>query len=205
LVVDDVAENREVLFQLLTSVGFECRQASNGQVAIQIWQSWDPHLIWMDVRMPVMDGVAATRQIKATLQGRTTKIIALTASAFEQDRAQLLAAGCDDFVPKPFRASTLFDCLSRHLGVQYLYDSSPTETTTGSNANPATLTSTDLAGLPPQWIEALHQAATKLNSKRVLSVLQQLPPDRKDLAEALQALVKTVRFDQIVELTRSGP
>jgi signal transduction histidine kinase/DNA-binding NarL/FixJ family response regulator len=205
LVVDDVAENREVLFQLLTSVGFECRQASNGQVAIQIWQSWDPHLIWMDVRMPVMDGVAATRQIKATLQGRTTKIIALTASAFEQDRAQLLAAGCDDFVPKPFRASTLFDCLSRHLGVQYLYDSSPTETTTGSNPNPATLTSTDLAGLPPQWIEALHEAATKLNSKRVLSVLQQLPPDRKDLAEALQALVKTVRFDQIVELTRSGP
>ncbi|MEL6912840.1 MAG: response regulator, partial [Cyanobacteria bacterium J06598_4] len=72
-------------------------------------------------RMPVMDGYEATQRIKETTEGQNTKILALTASAFEEEKAIILSAGCDDFVRKPFKEEVLFDKMTEHLGVQYLY------------------------------------------------------------------------------------
>ncbi|MEO1800864.1 MAG: response regulator [Cyanobacteria bacterium J06629_2] len=121
LVVEDKLASRQLLVKLLESVGFSVREAENGQQAIAEWQSWSPHLIWMDMRMPVMDGYEATQRIKETTEGQNTKILALTASAFEEEKAIILSAGCDDFVRKPFKEEVLFDKMTEHLGVQYLY------------------------------------------------------------------------------------
>jgi CheY-like chemotaxis protein len=121
LVVDDLPDNRYLLKRLLKRVGFEVEEASDGQQAIEVWEQWEPHLIWMDMRMPVMDGYTATRHIKDTPKGHSTKIIALTASAFEDERSHILAAGCDDFVGKPFRDTDIFEHMSKHLGVKYRY------------------------------------------------------------------------------------
>lgn len=121
LVVDDAPTNRLILMRLLGSLGFEMREAENGQDAIAIWQNWQPHLIWMDIRMPIMDGYEATHYIKALPQGHVTTVIALTASAFEEQRQQILSAGCDDFVRKPFRVAEVLEKLAKHLGVRYLY------------------------------------------------------------------------------------
>jgi len=119
LVVEDRWESRHLLVKLLESVGFQVREAENGAEAIAIWDEWEPHLIWMDMRMPVMDGYEATRQIKAHLKGQATVIIALTASALEEEKAIILSAGCDDFVRKPFREDVILDKLTEYLGVSY--------------------------------------------------------------------------------------
>ena len=126
LVVDDIQENRQPLTNLLRSVGFEVEEAENGQAAIDLWTSYAPHLIWMDMRLPVIDGYEATRQIRATGRERSqdikpTVIIAISASVFEEERQRTLAVGCDDFVAKPYSQSVIFDKISKHLGVQYIY------------------------------------------------------------------------------------
>jgi GAF domain-containing protein/CheY-like chemotaxis protein len=125
LVVDDKWESRLVLINLLSPLGFEVQSAENGQQALEIWEKWQPHLIWMDMRMPILNGYDTTMEIRkreqAKNQGLITKIIALTASAFDTEQAQILAVGCDDFIPKPFREEVIYEKISEHLGVNYLY------------------------------------------------------------------------------------
>ncbi|NJK39589.1 MAG: response regulator [Oscillatoriales cyanobacterium SM2_3_0] len=151
LVVDDRWENRQLLTRLLKMVGFQVQEAGNGQVAVDVWQQWQPHLIWMDMRMPVMDGYEATRMIRASPQGKSTVIIALTASAFEQDRGAVLAAGCNDFVRKPFRESIIFEKMAQYLGIRYRYAEEPEENhglTSASTRPSQDITTSDLKVMP---------------------------------------------------------
>ena len=113
--IDDKAINRQLLIKLLEPLGFEMREASNGQEAITIWDEWEPHLIWMDMRMPVMDGYAATKHIKSTIKGNATAVIALTASVLETDKEKFLNAGMDGFVGKPIDTEELASELARYL------------------------------------------------------------------------------------------
>ena len=115
LVAEDVAVNRKLLLKMMEPLGLEVREARNGQEAVDIWLDWQPHLIWMDMQMPVMDGYEATRKIKQSPQGQGTVIIALTASTWEEKREGILAAGCDDFLSKPFEEKVLMDKISHHL------------------------------------------------------------------------------------------
>lgn len=121
LIVEDKWANRQLMQQWLAPFGFDIREAVNGKEALAIWQEWAPHLIWMDMRMPVMDGYKATREIKAQCGDNPPVIIALTANAFEEDRLYALSVGCDDFVRKPCQESTILDKIAEHLGVQYIY------------------------------------------------------------------------------------
>jgi len=132
LVVDDRWANRLLLTKLLAPIGFEVREAENGQAAIAIWESWEPHLIWMDMRMPVLNGYEATQRIKSHLKGQATVIIALTASTLEQERAIVLSAGCDDFVRKPFREEVIFNKMAQYLGVRYVYEQKDVDAITAS-------------------------------------------------------------------------
>ena len=120
LIVDDIIANRLLLRKLLQPLGFELKEAINGKQAVEIWEEWQPDLIWMDMKMPIMDGYDATKQIKSTPKGNRTKIIALTASVLEEEKAVILAAGCDDFVRKPFRDSNIFEAIKKNLGVEYI-------------------------------------------------------------------------------------
>jgi signal transduction histidine kinase/DNA-binding response OmpR family regulator len=138
LVVDDIAINRTVLSRLLLSTGFEVREAANGEDALAWWRDWNPNLIWMDKWMKGLDGLEVTRRIRAEERrsGKThVPILALSASALEQERSEILAAGCDDFVAKPFREATIFAKLHEFLGVSYVYeDDSPASNKTPSSA-----------------------------------------------------------------------
>lgn len=104
LVVDDNEESRLLLKTILTQVGFQVEQAVNGQEAIDKFTQWQPHLIWMDMRMPIMDGYQATAKIRQLANGDQVKIIALTASAFIEQHASIINAGCDGVIHKPFHA-----------------------------------------------------------------------------------------------------
>ena len=91
LVVDDNPANRLLLTSLLTQTGFTVREAVNGQEAIAHFQDWQPHFIWMDMRMPVLDGYAATHEIRTLPGGEAVKIVAVTASALEEQQDEILA------------------------------------------------------------------------------------------------------------------
>jgi signal transduction histidine kinase/DNA-binding NarL/FixJ family response regulator/type II secretory pathway component PulJ len=199
LVVDDRQMNRQLLTQMLAPVGFEVREAENGQAAIAIWESWQPHLIWMDMRMPVMDGYEAARRIKTHLRGQATVIIALTASAFDEDRAIVLSAGCDDFIRKPIREDQIFEKMAEYLGLRYEYE----ELTANLPApEPASikLVPEDLTIMPTQWIAALHQAATQVDNQHILQLIEQIPEQHVGLAIALADWVHNFRCDKIISL-----
>lgn len=124
LIVDDKPLNRQLLIKLLSPLGFELKEAINGQQAVEIWNDWQPQLIWMDMRMPVMDGYEATKRIKATAKGKATTIIALTASVLEEEKVGVLSVGCDDFMRKPFREVDILKKMAEYLGVRYVYEES---------------------------------------------------------------------------------
>jgi signal transduction histidine kinase/DNA-binding NarL/FixJ family response regulator len=204
LVVDDRWENRNLLLKLLQLVGFEVRGAENGLEALEQWDTWEPHLIWMDMRMPVMDGYETTKRIKATVRGKTTVVIALTASAFEHDRAMVLAVGCDDFVRKPFRDAEIFEKMEAHLGVRFVYEDRGPVLAEGRS--PEQMLDPDaLSGLPGDLLAELRRGATELNTKAVQAIIEKIRGGDAALAEALGELVRGYRFDTILELTeRAG-
>jgi two-component system sensor histidine kinase/response regulator len=194
LVVEDREENRQLLVKLLTRFGFEVRTAENGLQAIQVWQDWQPHLIWMDMRMPVMDGHEATQRIKAMAQGQSIVIIALTATAFEEDRDLVLAEGCDDFVRKPFREGEIVDKLVKHLGVQFIYEGAA-----GGPAMPQPPPEAlDLAGLPADWVASLRQATMEADADRIMALAEQMREQRPAVASALANLASDFDYAAIL-------
>ncbi|EAW34974.1 ATP-binding protein [Lyngbya sp. PCC 8106] len=197
LIVDDNLINRKLLIQLLNPFGFELKEATNGKEAIEIWQDWEPHLIWMDMRMPVMDGYAATTQIKTTTKGQATAIIAITASVLEEDRNIILSAGCDDFVRKPFQESIIFEMLEKHLGVRFIYEEINVST---KQEISSTLDVDSLKVMPPDWLEELYQASMDLDDDWVLTLITQIPENQASLATALTYCVKNFRLDKIIDL-----
>ena len=206
LVVDDKQMNRRLLVKLLNLLDFEIEEASNGQEAVEIWERWEPHLIWMDLRMPVMNGYEATKQIKSQLKGQATAIIAITASTLEEERAVVLSAGCDDFVRKPFRESVIFEKMAQHLGLRYLYQDQSTPSSTQSVATGMkTSLEEDLAKMPQTWVSQLQEAAKKLDDQGIFQLLEQIEGQHPSLATALTDWTKKLRFDLIlnsIELTQ---
>lgn len=206
MVVEDVEENRLFLVRLLQAVGFEVRAAENGMEAIALWETWSPHLILMDMLMPQMDGYEATRRIKATLKGQATAIIALTANAFNEDRAAILQAGCDDFMRKPFQEEILFEKMAHHLRVRYLYQQDCNDAI-ATNQNPDLPSSTDAASLlvmPREWVVQLNQAALALNHERIIELVEQIPSSETNLITNLRNWVDNFRLDIIIDLTETA-
>jgi CheY-like chemotaxis protein len=179
-------------------VGFEVREAAGGKEAIDLHTSWQPHLIWMDIRMPGTDGYEATRKIRA---GGDTEIpiIAVTASSFEEDRAAVLAAGCDDFVRKPFHEREVLEVTARHLGIDYLYQEQPDSGEDDGLDHPfVVLAPADLSGLPDAWLTDLGQAARRGRCRQVLALIEGIERERPQVARGLRALVRESRFLDIV-------
>ncbi|MCB9451384.1 MAG: PAS domain S-box protein [Anaerolineaceae bacterium] len=206
LVVEDHPESRILLSTLLEQVGFEVRTATNGREAVEMHATWQPHLIWLDIRLPVMNGIEAVRQIRASLNGQATVIIALTASAFEEERATILNAGCDDYLRKPFEEREIFDQMAQHLGVQFIYDKNESSRVKvfEDTQMPVDLTSADLAHLPAGWVVEVHNAAIRAKGKLVLDLIDHIRLDHEALAEKLTGLVHSFRFDKLVSLTAHG-
>ena len=211
LVVDDRADNRLVLVRLLSSIGLLVREAENGQEAVAVWEDWQPQLIWMDMRMPVMDGYEATKQIKAHPLGKTTVIIALTASAFEEERKSILAAGCDDFMPKPFEAKILFAKMEEFLGIRYVYDE-PVDTNdtkleqeseiSGVSSNQSV--ASQLRQMPIEWVEKISNAAQECCDDKIIQLIEEMPREFAPASQNLTTLAQNFLFDDIIELAKSA-
>lgn len=300
LVVEDRWENRYLLVNLLKPIGFDVREAKNGQEAIDLYESWRPHLIWMDMRMPLIDGYEATRRIRQAeremqvdsqgevLNGKSqesgvrsqgtgvlsgpvkassvwqgaghrsasassqasalshsaalsddtdsptiqqslicefessqppaTKIVALTASAFEESKSEIFEAGCDDFVRKPFREDVIFGVMAQHLSIQYRYEEhceavakgigrpqqSTQSTTNSSEAVTASNISSELETMPKDWLAKLRKAAVCADGDWVMQLITQVPQHQSALISHLSALTEQFEFDEIVDLAESA-
>ncbi len=294
LVVDDSKESRILLVKILTSLGFEVNEATDGSEAIANWESWQPHLIFMDMRMPVMDGYEATRIIKAreighgtantsrrfpklkqlvssgsqylaeeltdsvegevlkvvckesstpettgviqndasgasTLRSRmpaalapaydfsrtmpdrsntNTIIIALTASAFEEERQKILSIGCDDFIRKPFKQEVLLEKLSKHLGLKYTNQVETTNTVVVDRATQIFVSVAELLGhlsqMSPEWLQQIHYAAASCSDELILELLKQIPSDNAQVFQVLRDLANNYQFEKIMELTTTN-
>lgn len=204
LVVEDKWTSRTLLVKLLAPVGFDVREAANGKEALQIWQEWHPHLIWMDMRMPVMDGYEATQRIRSSTQGQATAIIALTASALESEKQMILSIGCDDFVRKPFYDQIIFSKLEEHLGAQYVYESQISGPSTSPLDNQHKRIAAELCKQPQEWLSQLQAASSLADAEWVSQLIDELPPTEIELANALRKLAQGFRCDLIAELSSAS-
>lgn len=200
LIVEDQKENQILLSQLMTSVGFSVKVADNGEQGIQLFQSWQPHLIWMDRRMPVLDGVEATRRIRELPNGKDVKIVAVTASALTEQRAEIMKAGMDDFVVKPYRFNDIYECLIKQLGVQFIYADSPTEKAN----NTVTLTAEALTVLPPILRQELQAALESLDSEKINAAILQVATYDAELKKTLLHLADNFDYPTILKALKGN-
>lgn len=190
LIVDDSITNRKIMLDLLEPVGFTVREAVNGKEAVDIWLEWQPHMIWMDLRMPVMNGYEATEVIKSRSQSYTP-IVALSATTLEEEKQQFRAAGCDDFVGKPFIENVIFDKIAQHLGIRYVYEPE-------SSQNKSTLTEDLAAIMPSEWLKQLELAALMLDKNALSQLLEQIPLQHLELKQTLQQHLDNFDYDEIL-------
>ena len=200
LVVDDNSYNRQLLIKILRPLGFEVKEASNGKEAIDIWDKWEPHLIWMDMRMPVMDGYEATRYIKSTTKGNATAVIALTASSIEEEGTMVLSAGCDDFLRKPFKEQVIFDTLAKHLGVKYIYEQTPAHEHEIDIFQETAISSENLKIMSDQWIIRLYKSALEADKSLVMQVIEEIPDQQTFLVRSLIKLARNFQFEKLIDL-----
>jgi PAS domain S-box-containing protein len=205
LVADDQPENRQLMVKLLAQLGLEVWEAKNGEEAVALWQQWQPHLIWMDIRMPIMDGYEATQQIRSSEESRASVIIALTAHASRNDRALALSAGCNDFVSKPFQEETVFVKMAEHLGLRYVYalnDQPSVDSRQRDKLAPSkVLTPESLSVMPKEWIQRLHEAAQLCDDEEIFQLIQQIPREYASLNTGLSRLARDFQFQPIVQLS----
>ncbi|MDJ0647715.1 MAG: ATP-binding protein [Xenococcaceae cyanobacterium MO_188.B19] len=210
LIVEDIKENRQLILEILESVGFNVREARNGQQAIWIWQEWQPHLIWMDIQMPIVNGYEAIEQIrkreKRQKNLQSTVIIALTASAFQEEREKILAIGADDFVSKPFAEWTIFEKIQTHLKVDFVWQSE-SSTTQIQSQNQTILNQQELINvllsspIDQDWINKLHFAAIELDEELMIETIEEIAADYQNLAQTLTHWVNNFQFDLIADAT----
>lgn len=206
LVAEDNQNNRSLLVALLEAVGFEVQEAGNGRQAVEKWSEWQPHLIWMDMRMPIMDGYQATTRIKASPDGKDTVIIALTASAFEEDRIKVIEHGCDDFVRKPYKEFEIFEMIKKHLDVRYVYTENDDDLEPGTPGAkmPGETMAAYINDLPANLVARLKEAVELSDAAMIEEVIETIRSENGQLAEAFATLAENFAYDEMLALA-DGP
>ncbi|MGA8595961.1 MAG: ATP-binding protein [Bryobacteraceae bacterium] len=200
LVVEDESAHAFLLQRLLTAAGFRVLLASNGAEGIEAFREWKPHFVWMDRQMPVMDGLEAVRRIRAMGGGSHAKIAAVSASVLPEEREEVLAAGFDDFVTKPFTAEAIFSCMGRHLGAKYLFEESP-----GSPANcTGPLNPEALAAIPEELRDQLESALVRLDVQRISRVIDRISETVPALGGLLAEHASRYAFTSMLRALQGG-
>jgi signal transduction histidine kinase/DNA-binding NarL/FixJ family response regulator len=211
LVVEDIEENRTLLVKLLNTVGFYVKEATNGKEAVDIFNQWRPNFIWMDIRMPLMDGLVATRHIKKTEAGKSTIVVALTAHALEEEKNHIMAAGCDDFVRKPFREEKIFEIMEKYLGVKYVYEKKEEAVPVTvlpsaqyATAPTALVNAGQLADLPKNLQSELEESLIRIDREAVQGAIAKIATHNPALADALAAEARDLQFGRLLQMVEAA-
>jgi CheY-like chemotaxis protein len=192
-------ENLKVAVTLLGMVGFETHEAVNGEDAIQQFNDWSPHLILMDMRMPVMDGYEATKRIKSTEKGKNTPIVALTASTFEDELRKIESLGLDGYIRKPFRENELFNTIGKILGIDYLYEQEePALSKKYLNDNDSIVSA--LLNLPGSVVSGMKQALSVADLDMFSEILNSIEKDNSELSDRLLILANNYDYQTLNQI-----
>jgi len=193
LIAEDQRETLLLLAKLMSNIGMEVRTARDGAECVHVFEVWQPDLILMDRRMPVMDGIEATRRIRQLPGGDRVKIVAVTASVFKEQLTELREAGIDGLVSKPFRINDIYAALAEQLGLTYTYRDSRAATRPASVITPA-----DLGALDPAQRDALRAALESLAVDRITAAIRDIGEQNPGLGEALQHLADNFDYPAIL-------
>jgi CheY-like chemotaxis protein len=196
LVVEDDQENQKLMKYLLQRAGFQVRIAHDGAEGVECFREWQPHFIWMDLRMPVMNGFDTTRRIRALEGGREVKIAAVTASGFAEGRTEALAAGMDDYIRKPYRPSEIFECMARQLGGRY-----QRKAVAVAGEPVAELRPEDLAALPQELRAGLREALLALDVERISAAIDRVSQENAPLGSALARCASRYAYTAMLDAT----
>ncbi|PDV99391.1 PAS domain S-box protein [Candidatus Chloroploca asiatica] len=196
LIADDRPENARLLVALLQQLGFEAESVPNGAEAVERWRAWQPHVVWMDLRMPVMDGIDATQHILRACEDDPTLlrpvIIALSASVFGEAQSHILASGCDAFIAKPFREHEIVSMIEQYLGAHFCYETQPTNGTHPSAGDRA------MYSLDPIWRDQLRQAAVEANVAQMHALIDQIKVNYPDLATQMATWIDDFAYETLL-------
>ena len=209
LLADDSRTSRLILRNLLAPLGHELQEAEDGGMALAMAREWRPHLIWMDKRMPVMNGFEVTAAIRTQEWGKDMTILCISASAFDVDEAEALAAGCDGFVRKPFKGEEIFAKMAEHMGMKFEFEEEPEPLDSdvdnnGQNGLERHEAKTRLAGIEPGLLREIRRASADFAYDRAVTAVERVRDADPELADALLALVRGYRFDLLQEMVGNG-
>ncbi|GAK51504.1 hybrid sensory kinase [Candidatus Moduliflexus flocculans] len=214
LIVDEHPTNRQLLCQLFQPFGFDLREAQNGAEAVALWEDWQPHVIWMDLWMPEMDGFEVTRRIReaemrrkmahaeSSLASWRTIIFALTASMFEQEEERARLAGCDGFLRKPYREAEIFDMLAKHTDIHVIYETFSQDALFSSLTaiRDAKALSIAMKDVPAQTLQELRYAAMTTDLTILSTIINlTIAPVNEALAETLNHMLNDFEYMTILE------
>ena len=200
LIVDDRAENRTLLNDLLRSLGFETAEAENGQQAIEIAAKWRPDAILMDLLMPTMDGFEATRRIRQIPALKEVVIIAISASALEDEREKSLQVGCDAFIAKPVQTDRLLDQLGQHLGLTWVFAPTPEPV---DRASTMETTPMEMIPPPPAVLSTLYEHAMRGDLRAIHREIERLvaaDPRWQAFVAEIRRMADAFQIDEICYL-----
>ncbi len=205
LIVDDTEDNRMFLSQTLSCPGIDVKEAQDGEQAMKLNTSWQPHLILMDIRMPIMDGLEATRRIQVSKSQHRPHIIALTANAFEKDRRMALEAGCDDFIAKPCLPEKVVEKVGQLLNIEFTSASEPLFSSSAHiDASISTIEEpvivAGITAMPSDWQELLMHEIRTLRGEGISELLLDVPKEHQPMKDAISNLVDEFRYDLLYDL-----
>ena len=206
LIVEDEEENSKLLMKLLKPAGFLVEIAENGKRGIELFKNWLPNIVLMDLRMPEMDGYQATKKIKSLKEGKTTSIIAISANVFEEDRSKAIAAGCNDFLGKPFREEELFEVIKRHTKIKYDYiEGNGNDQNISLKPAEKYLITHELLhkSLPEELTKKMEQAVLQADIDLFISYLKQVRAKNSSFADELQKFADNFEYDRLLELLKT--
>lgn len=194
LIAEDDPVNQLVVQAWFAGLGFEVEVARNGEEALAAFRARRPDLVVMDMRMPVLDGYATTRAIRAMENGTRTPIIAFTASAMDDEQADTYAAGCDAVTTKPLREEAMQALLERLLDVKFVYaEDAPNPTPWPGNAS-----APNFALLPAPMRQALRAAAIACDIGEARRIAEAIRTNHPELARGLTQMIEAYDFDAIL-------
>jgi signal transduction histidine kinase/DNA-binding response OmpR family regulator len=196
LIVEDQIENWMLLQKILEKIGFEVKVAENGEDGVEAFNSFHPNLIFMDVRMPIMNGMEATRRIRGLDNGKLIKIVGISAHVFKDEIQSILASGMDDFVKKPYQLNDIYTSLQKHLGVKYIYYSNKD----ALRDEPLQLSIEMLQSLDPMILLELKEYVESLDNEKLLNLAERISLQNKELGSTLHDYVSNYKITEILRL-----
>ena len=201
LVVDDEPENRVLLSSMLAEVGFETLEAAEGNEAVDCFKKWKPDVVLMDAQMPGLDGYEAIRTIRSMTAGKSVPIIAVSASAFDEDRRRMLDAGADEFLPKPIRIDTVYASIGTTAGAVYRYREDISADPDFARVNPsASELRESVASLPANIVNGIREATIDADFDRVISIVDRITEVDSSVTDSLRVMAEQYEAARIISL-----